>query len=147
MFKEGGILKENYNSIDLTEVEQLDDDREPRDTNPIILELRENLVNHSTGDMIGVPIKFHYDDMQRVARQNMDFYYAPLHKTPFSLGMAIPQGYGNMWIKVGDELKKNLHMGVDITQFFEGDNWRLHPKWYVVIVCRNQGHLSIRQHS
>ena len=35
-----GILKTNYKSVDLTEVEFADEEREPRDPSPAILEVR-----------------------------------------------------------------------------------------------------------
>lgn len=69
--------------------------------------------------------------MRRLSQETYDFYYAPLPNTPFSLGLAIPSGYGNTWIKVGDEVRRNLHMGVNMSDFFVGDNWKVHPEWWV----------------
>lgn len=125
-----GQLKDNYNSIDLAEIEQYDDDNcSAREPHPIILELRQKLVDSKEGQMLGVPIRFHYDIMRRVSQEKQDYYYAPLPNTPFALGIAVPSEYGNTWIKVGDEVKKNQHMGVNSADFFVGENWKIHPGW------------------
>lgn len=84
-----GELKENYNSVDITEIEQIDEELEPRRTSQILLELRENLVDHRKGQMLGVPVRFHYDKMRRVAQSKQDFYFAPIPHTPFSLGLGL----------------------------------------------------------
>ncbi|XP_033327950.2 ca[2+] channel Muscle-specific alpha2/delta subunit isoform X1 [Megalopta genalis] len=127
-----GKLKLNYNSIDLTEVEILNDGREPRNPGPEVLELRAALVDHKTGSMKGVPVKLHYDDNRRVTLERRDYFYAPLPGTPFGLAVAIPN-YGTTWIKVGDEIRRNQNMNIDISQFFVGGNWRVHPGW---VYCR-----------
>ncbi|XP_076283345.1 ca[2+] channel Muscle-specific alpha2/delta subunit isoform X1 [Lasioglossum baleicum] len=127
-----GKLKLNYNSIDLTEVEILNDGREPRNPGPEVLELRAALVDHKNGSMKGVPVKLHYDDNRRVTLERRDYFYAPLPGTPFGLAVAIPN-YGTTWIKVGDEIRRNQNMGIDISQFFVGSNWKVHPGW---VYCR-----------
>ncbi|XP_076233881.1 ca[2+] channel Muscle-specific alpha2/delta subunit isoform X2 [Calliopsis andreniformis] len=127
-----GKLKLNYNSIDLTEVEILDDGREPRNPGPEVLELRAALVDHQQGSMKGIPVKLHYDDNRRVTLERRDYFYAPLPGTPFGLAVAIPD-YGTTWIKVGDEIRRNQNMNVNISEFFIGNNWRVHPGW---VYCR-----------
>ncbi|XP_032665097.1 voltage-dependent calcium channel subunit alpha-2/delta-3 isoform X2 [Odontomachus brunneus] len=127
-----GRLKLNYNSVDLTEVEILDDGRGPRNPGPEILELRSALVDHKRGSMRAVPVKLHYDDNRRVTLERRDYFYAPLPGTPFGLAVAIPH-YGTTWIKVGDEIRRNQHMNVNVSDFFEGDHWRVHPSW---VYCR-----------
>lgn len=125
-----GVLKKNYNSIDFTEVEQFDDTKAAREPGEKLLNLREALVTHEWGKMLNVTVRFHYDKMRRVSLESYNYYYAPLPNTPFSLGLAIPNGYGNTWIKVGDEVKRNLHMGINMSDFFVGENWKVHPEWY-----------------
>lgn len=122
-------MKKNYNSIDFTEVEQFDDTREAREPGEKLQRLREALVTHEWGKMLDVSVRFHYDKMRRISLESYNYYYAPLPSTPFSLGLAIPNGYGNTWIKVGDEVKRNLHMGVNMSDFFVGENWKVHPEW------------------
>ncbi|XP_019696117.1 voltage-dependent calcium channel subunit alpha-2/delta-3 isoform X3 [Harpegnathos saltator] len=127
-----GRLKLNYNSVDLTEVEILDDGRGPRNPGPEILELRSALVDHKRGSMRNIPVKLHYDDNRRVTLERRDYFYAPLPGTPFGLAVAIPH-YGTTWIKVGDEIRRNQHMNVNVSDFFKGDHWRVHPSW---VYCR-----------
>lgn len=125
-----GLLKDNYNSIDLSEIEQFDDENcTARSPHPTILELRHMIVEAERGRMLGVPIRFHYDNMRRVAQEKQDYYFAPLPNTPFALAIALPSDYGNTWIKVGDEVKKNQHLGINNSDFFVGENWKIHPGW------------------
>lgn len=132
-----GRLKENYNSIDLTEVEQVlndtidasDEFLTGREPNSRLENLREQLVFSKFGQILKVPVRFHYDKMKRVSLEYQDYYYAPLENTPFSLGLVLPHDYGNTWIKVGDEIKRNQHMGINISDFFVGENWKVHPDW------------------
>jgi voltage-dependent calcium channel alpha-2/delta-4 len=93
------VTKENYNSVDLTEIEQYDDGRGPRDPNELIIELRNNLVNYTTGKMLGVPIRFHYDKMRRISQELQDYYFAPLPNTPFSLGLVRLKSSGTLYNK------------------------------------------------
>ncbi|CAL1679525.1 unnamed protein product [Lasius platythorax] len=127
-----GQLKLNYNSVDLTEVEILDDGRGPRNPGPEILELRSALVDHKRGSMKGIPVKLHYDDNRRVILERRDYFYAPLPGTPFGLAVAIPN-YGTTWIKVGDEIRRNQNMNINVSDYFAGDHWRVHPSW---VYCR-----------
>lgn len=87
--KHPGEVKENYNSIDITEIEQIDEDLPPRVTSETLLELRSNLVHHKRGEMLGIPVRFHYDKMRRAAQSKQDFYFAPIPYTPFSLGIGM----------------------------------------------------------
>ncbi|XP_011260159.1 voltage-dependent calcium channel subunit alpha-2/delta-3 isoform X2 [Camponotus floridanus] len=127
-----GQLKMNYNSVDLTEVEVLDDGRGPRNPGPEILELRSALVDHKNGSMKGIPVKLHYDDNRRVTLEKRNYFYAPLPGTPFGLAVALPN-YGTTWIKVGDEIRRNQNMNINVSDYFTGDHWRVHPSW---VYCR-----------
>jgi voltage-dependent calcium channel alpha-2/delta-4 len=82
-----GEIKENYNSVDITEIEQLDDNNPPRVLSDTLRVLRQHLVDYKKGSMLGVPVKFHYDKMRRVAQSKQDFFFAPIPHTPFSLGI------------------------------------------------------------
>ncbi|GLV37628.1 Ca[2+] channel Muscle-specific alpha2/delta subunit [Carabus blaptoides fortunei] len=136
-----GRLNLNYNSMDFSEVEFLDDDFGPRQINERILELREALVNHSEGSILGLPVKHFYDNMKRLYKESYDYYYAPLHGTPFSVGMALPQSHGNYWLKVEDEIGKNQHLKIDIVKkYLRGNNWRIHPKWVYCKYHYTEGH-------
>lgn len=116
--------------MDLSELEFLDDELEPRVLNDQILELRWGLTNHSKGSILGLPVKQFYDDMKRVYKELYDYYYAPLPGTPFSIGLALPQTHGYYWLKVVDQIDKLQHRKIDIiNKYFNGDNWRIHSKW------------------
>lgn len=129
-----GELRKNYNSIDLVEVEQFDYDLPPRVLHSDLVNLRNKVVNGSEGSILGIPIKYHYDDMRRVTRDKYDYYYVPLSQTPFSLAFAVPDGYGHYSLHVEDEIKNDRHKpGVKITDYFNGSNWKIHPKWLVTV--------------
>lgn len=124
--------------MDLTEVEQMDIDSHPRDLGPenngSLKQLRSALVKGINGSLTDIPLKLHFDDMRRISKQKYDYYFAPLERTAFSIGIALPNTFGKYFLKVDDEIKKNKHMGVNITDFFEGKNWKIHPKWFVIKV-------------
>ncbi|KAJ3622682.1 hypothetical protein MTP99_018970 [Tenebrio molitor] len=139
MFK--GELRKNYNSIDLVEVEQFDYDLPPRVLHSDLVNLRNKVVNGSEGSILGIPIKYHYDDMRRVTRDKYDYYYVPLSQTPFSLAFAVPDGYGHYSLHVEDEIKNDRHKpGVKITDYFNGSNWKIHPKWVYCKYHYLEGH-------
>ncbi|CAB0031950.1 unnamed protein product [Trichogramma brassicae] len=94
-----GELKLNYNSIDLTEVEILDDGKPPREPGEEITEIRRALVNHECGSKKSVRVKLHYDDYRRVTLESRDYFYAKLPLTPFGIAVVLPQ-YGRYYIKV-----------------------------------------------
>lgn len=45
----------------------------------------------------------------------------------------MPHEYGNTWIKVGDEIQRNNYTKINISDFFVGSNWKVHPDW---VYCR-----------
>jgi hypothetical protein len=97
-------VKENYNSVNIVEIEQFDDGNGPREYGVELLQLRQNLVDYKEGEMLNVSIKLHYDEMRRVVRNNQDFYYTPIPNTPFTLGI------GKSFIGfVGSIFHSNLH--------------------------------------
>lgn len=81
------MTKQNYNSMDLTEVEQFMADLKPRQPSEKLKELRDGMVHAETSNVINVSVKFHYDSMRRVAVSSQDYYFAPIPHTPFSLGI------------------------------------------------------------
>lgn len=104
----------------------------PRDLGPEdgpLRQLRSSLVHGLRGNLTDIPLKLHYNNMRRISRQKFDYYFAPLEETAFSIGVALPSTYGKFFLKVDDEINKNKHMGTNITAFFQGKNWKIHPKW------------------
>ncbi|PSN31193.1 hypothetical protein C0J52_22419 [Blattella germanica] len=128
-----GVLKKNYNSVDLTEIELLDDGSHSRELSPEIVELRNAMVNHTEGKILGLRMKFHYDDLRRVAVEYKDFFWTPLKGTPFTLGLAIPEGYGRYYVNPGDEVQQSRHKKIPIISYLKGSPWRIHPEW---IYCK-----------
>ncbi|KAG9433939.1 voltage-dependent calcium channel subunit alpha-2/delta-3 precursor [Apis mellifera carnica] len=57
-----GILKPAYNSVDMAEVELMDQDKEPREFDEGIIMLRNDVVNQQNGS-VTLHTKYHYDDM------------------------------------------------------------------------------------
>ena len=125
----GKVLKSNFNSVDFTEIQQMDDDLGPRELGETLLNLRNALVEGEEGAIYDVSLKYHYSDMHRISREKFDFYYAPLVDTPFSIGLAFPNKFGYYAIDVPDEIQRNKHNGIKLTSFFQGSNWKIHPKW------------------
>ncbi|KAG5870579.1 Voltage-dependent calcium channel subunit alpha-2/delta-3 [Gonioctena quinquepunctata] len=126
-----GVLKENYNSIDLTQVEQHAPDDGvsfPRVMSHSVMKLRQSLVDGDHGSMRNVKLSYHYDNMRRVFEAVYDYYFTPIEDTPFTVGIAIPHKYGNYSLEVGDEILRNKHTGENLTSFFTG-KWKIHPKW------------------
>lgn len=140
LFQSQGRLKRNYNSIDMTEVEQFDDNTTERHVGDDLLVLRDSLVESISGKLLKLPVRFHFDNLRRATKENQDYYFAPLANTPFSLAIALPHGYGNTWIKVGDEVRRNQHLGLNISEFFVGENWKIHPEWVYCKYHYLEGH-------
>ncbi|KAK9890429.1 hypothetical protein WA026_010518 [Henosepilachna vigintioctopunctata] len=132
----------NYNSIDLTEVEQFytDPPLKPRELPDRLLELRSMLINGSKGIMKDIPLKYHYDHLRRVSIETYDYFFSPLENTPFTLTLAIPQTHGYNFLRVGDEIGRNRHTGNKLTDFFKGTNWKIHPKWVYCKYHYLEGH-------
>lgn len=72
------------------------------------------------------------------------YFYNPIEGTPFSLGLAIPEGYGMYELLAEQEIKhsqkngriaysttnRNVHLSFfTVTEHFTGDRWRVHPDW------------------
>nr|XP_022916420.1 voltage-dependent calcium channel subunit alpha-2/delta-4 [Onthophagus taurus] len=134
-------LKTNYNSVDLTEVLLLDDGQGPRVIGDQILELREALLTErDETEMLNVSLKYHYNDMQRVAREQFDFYWKDLADTPFTVSLAISKQYGYFSIQVPNEIKRTRHTGEPFKNFFAGTNWKVHPRWVYCKYHYLEGH-------
>jgi voltage-dependent calcium channel alpha-2/delta-4 len=61
--------------------------------------------------------------------------------------LALPNAYADTSIKVGDEIQRNIYTKINISDFFVGDNWKVHPDW---VYCRYhylEGHEEIMKTS
>ncbi|CAB3365530.1 Hypothetical predicted protein [Cloeon dipterum] len=129
-----GFPRDNFNSVDLTEIEMVDDDTvEARQPNEDTLKLRNSMVAHEKGSILDIKIKFALDDQRRINVETRDFFYLPVNGTPFTLGLSLPPNYGTFSIDVGEKFRKLEKAGITSANYFHGTNWRVHPDW---VYCR-----------
>lgn len=124
-----GSLKDNYNTIDFTEIEYIDED----ESNSMIRDLRRQLISSETGHKSHIPVLLPIDRLQRISQEYMDYYFARLPNTPFTLGLVLPSNYGKTTINADDIIAKEQKLGLNISEHFSGSNWRVHPEW---IYCK-----------
>ncbi|XP_054084709.1 voltage-dependent calcium channel subunit alpha-2/delta-3 isoform X3 [Zeugodacus cucurbitae] len=127
---QGNILKPAYNSVDMIEVELLDDDRAARDFNPVLLTIRDSIINQSTGSK-WMLVKNHFDEMKRVARIKRQYYWRAIPNTPFTLVITYPEQYGvhRLSIRAENEIHRMNIKGENLLNYFGGKRWRIHPTW------------------
>ncbi|XP_048509667.1 voltage-dependent calcium channel subunit alpha-2/delta-3 isoform X2 [Athalia rosae] len=123
------ILKPAYNSVDMAEVELMDQGNGPREFEAGLLEFRNAVINQNTGSVV-LHTKYHYDDMQRVGRIKRKYHYTKIDKTPFTVVVALPEldHGGSYRVHAIEEIHRYQHEKV-VTDYFTGSNWRVHPDW------------------
>ncbi|XP_070489901.1 voltage-dependent calcium channel subunit alpha-2/delta-3-like [Chironomus tepperi] len=121
------LLKPSFNSVDMVEVELIDDSKTARDFNPGLLAMRKSMIDNNLGSNI-LPIVQHYDDMHRAMRFNRHYYWKKIDQTPFTVVVTFPGDAQNQ-IQIPDHEKGSK----SILKYFQG-NYRLHPEW---IYCRS----------
>ncbi|KAK9297490.1 hypothetical protein QLX08_008887 [Tetragonisca angustula] len=119
-------LKPTYINVDLSEVElaEYDGPLHPLN-NSLLLDLRHDMIDQKEGET-NFAIKIHHDDMRRVTIRRHNYFYKPIEGTPFSLGLALPEGYGMLELLAEQEIK---HAIINVTEYFKGSNWKVHPDW------------------
>ncbi|XP_026478541.1 voltage-dependent calcium channel subunit alpha-2/delta-3-like [Ctenocephalides felis] len=125
-----GILKPAYNSVDMVEVELVDDNGGPRDFNVSLLAIRDAVINQSSGSR-WMQVKYHLDSMRRVSRIRRQYYWTQIKGTPFTLVLTIPEPYGLHRLQVGplQEIHRMHVNGANTSSYFVERNWRIHPDW------------------
>ncbi|XP_078047218.1 voltage-dependent calcium channel subunit stolid isoform X3 [Augochlora pura] len=119
-------LKPAYVSVDLSEVELAENDGPSHPlNNSLLYDLRHDMIDQKEGE-INFAIKIHYDDMRRVTIRQHKYFYKSIEGTPFSLGLALPDGYGMFELLAEQEIK---HAIINVTEYFKGTNWKVHPDW------------------
>ncbi|XP_039313791.1 voltage-dependent calcium channel subunit alpha-2/delta-3 isoform X2 [Solenopsis invicta] len=119
-------LKPSYISVDLSEVELAEyDGPSAPPNNSFLFDLRRDMIDQKEGET-DFTIKIHYDDMKRVTIRRHNYFYKPIEGTPFSLGLALPEGYGMFELRAEQEIKLAI---VNVTEYFKGSNWKVHPDW------------------
>ncbi|XP_060826223.1 voltage-dependent calcium channel subunit alpha-2/delta-3 isoform X1 [Bombus pascuorum] len=125
-----GILKPAYNSVDMAEVELMDQDREPREFDEGIIMLRDDVVDQKNGS-VTLHTKYHYDDMKRVGRVRRKYDYTGIPNTPFTVVVSLPEHehIGNYRVHATEEIHRSHVSGKNVSDYFTGKNWRVHPHW------------------
>ncbi|XP_046753352.1 voltage-dependent calcium channel subunit alpha-2/delta-4 isoform X1 [Diprion similis] len=119
-------LRPKYVSVDLSEVELAEHEASSHPlNNSLLLDLRHDMIDQKEGET-EFAVKIHYDDMKRVTLRRHKYFYMPIEGTPFSLGLALPEGYGMYELLAEQEIK---HAKFNVTDFFKGNNWKVHPDW------------------
>ncbi|KAG8330702.1 Voltage-dependent calcium channel subunit alpha-2/delta-4 [Homalodisca vitripennis] len=118
-------LKPNYNNVDLSSVELVDSETMSLENNTLLMDLRHDMIEQKEGET-ELRVKVHYDDMKRVTIRRHKYFYHPIDDTPFSLGLALPDGYGMYEVLAEQEIKLSH---INVTEYFKGNNWRVHPDW------------------
>jgi len=133
MFQE--ILKPNYNSVDMAEVELVYNETsdEPRQNDSTLFLMRQEMVNQKDG-VARMTVKVHMDHMKRVTIREQDYFYHNISNTPFTLGIVFPEKYGKYRVVGGLEVNdmndpQNRQPGNGPSSYLSGDQWKLHPDW------------------
>lgn len=89
----------------------------------------------------------HYDDSKRVSTRTQRYFYGPIEDTPFTLAIVLPEKYGSHEFVSQQEIRHSRNNGkfflkypslirsetllyiFSVTEYFKGDNWRVHPDW------------------
>ncbi|XP_011643391.1 voltage-dependent calcium channel subunit alpha-2/delta-3 isoform X2 [Pogonomyrmex barbatus] len=120
-----GILKPAYNSVDMAEVELMDNDKNPREFDEGIIMFRNDVVNQINGS-VTLHTKYHYDDMKRVGRVKRKYDYTGIMNTPFTVVVSLPEynNAGSYRVHATEEIHRS-----HVKDYFAGHNWRVHPHW------------------
>uniref|UniRef100_A0A1W7RAW1 Voltage-dependent calcium channel subunit alpha-2/delta-3 n=1 Tax=Hadrurus spadix TaxID=141984 RepID=A0A1W7RAW1_9SCOR len=117
------MLKPFYNSVDISEVE-LADENDTTNAN-LIMKLREEMIKRSKNRQT-ITVRMHFDNLRRVVTRKNLYFYGPIEKTPFSLAIVLPEGYGQHRARGQKQIKIQEE---DWMTYFQGNNWRVHPDW------------------
>ncbi|KAF0760776.1 voltage-dependent calcium channel subunit alpha-2/delta-3 isoform X3, partial [Aphis craccivora] len=128
----GDILKPNYNSIDVTEVELVESDNNARVFDRSILTLRDYIINQTTGDR-EITVKYHYDNIRRATTAERHYYYSIVEGTPFTVVVALQEKHFGYRVKIPERFQTLNTTRTTLLDFFKDDEWRIHPDW---LYCR-----------
>ncbi|XP_074645886.1 voltage-dependent calcium channel subunit alpha-2/delta-3-like [Tubulanus polymorphus] len=94
-----GKPKPNYNSVDLAEVEQRLQYDSIKGLPEYNMTLRTSMFDAVSVRSMTQRIKLLYDDQRRITIQKNVYFYKKVKDTPFSIGIALPVGYGQYVIE------------------------------------------------
>lgn len=113
----------------MVEIELLDDDRDIRDFNPLLLEIREAIINQTSGGK-WMFAKHHIDDMRRATRLKRYYYWTKIPVAPFTIVVTYPDDFGLFRVQYrAEEINKFFTKGSNIPKLFENKQYRIHPEW------------------
>ncbi|XP_046388068.1 voltage-dependent calcium channel unc-36-like isoform X2 [Ischnura elegans] len=124
-----GSLKDGFNSVDIAEIELPASEKSPRDFPEELLRLRNGMINQESGEMLGVDVLMHHDDMRRVTNEVRNYYYTPLPGTPYTITLSLPSTYGLFKLEVKDKEEIERFKKQGQTAYFNDDNWKVHSDW------------------
>ncbi|CRK93231.1 CLUMA_CG006775, isoform A [Clunio marinus] len=130
-FFQGKILKPSYNSVDIAEVELMDDGYDPRDFNMLLLEFRESIIIKSSGSKYMLALQ-PYDDMRRAFRLRRNYFWRKISQTPFTVVVTFPEHFTGRIQIPESEADAMMTQGSNVKRFFK-DDFKIHPNW---IYCR-----------
>ncbi|KAL1789554.1 voltage-dependent calcium channel subunit alpha-2/delta-4 [Sigmodon hispidus] len=107
LYREGKKLKPkpNYNSVDLSEVEQEDGAETPCSQQNA---LRTAMINGETGSH-SMNVKVPLDKGKRVLFLTNDYFFTDISDTPFSLGVVLTRGHGEYILLGNTSVEEGLH--------------------------------------
>ncbi|XP_074596801.1 voltage-dependent calcium channel subunit alpha-2/delta-3-like isoform X2 [Brevipalpus obovatus] len=120
-----GLLKPYYSSVDLLEVELVDNANSARVFNPELQEIRRRMIDGKDSDCKSLRVKMHLDEMNRVVIRANKYCWIHIDRTPFSLAIVVPENYGlNMMTN-----KIDAASGEQMSDYFLKNDWKVHPNW------------------
>ncbi|KAK7068846.1 Voltage-dependent calcium channel subunit alpha-2/delta-4, partial [Halocaridina rubra] len=92
--------------------------------------LRRELIEQR-GAETTLDVKIHLDGMKRVVTRRQRYFSQKVEDTPFSLGIALPDGYGKYKVFGQIELSRAIQdpRSNRAMDHFSTGNWSLHPEW------------------
>ncbi|XP_059481802.1 voltage-dependent calcium channel subunit alpha-2/delta-3 isoform X2 [Neocloeon triangulifer] len=119
-----------YSSVDLALLELVEGEGALYENHSLLNDLRNDLINQKEGEA-ELTVLVQQDKMlrhkqRRVASRRQKYFYKGIDGTPFTLGIALPEGYGMHEVLAEQEIKLSK---VNVTDFFKGADWKVHPDW------------------
>ncbi|KAK7872369.1 hypothetical protein R5R35_006993 [Gryllus longicercus] len=123
-----GILKPSYNSVDMSEIELLDDDLEAREESEEMDSFRDAVITQTRGNRT-LRVKYHYDKMKRASTATRKYFFCGIENTPFTLVISLPLPYGQYGIDAKEETSRHRTEEKNLLEHFSDKNWKIHPDW------------------
>ncbi|KAF4522689.1 hypothetical protein B566_EDAN012706 [Ephemera danica] len=124
----GSPLTPQFGSVDLALLELAEGEHGgPYENHSLLNDLRHDMIDQKEGEA-ELTVIVHHDGMKRASSRRQKYFYHGIEGTPFSLGIAMPDGYGLHEVIAEEEIKLSISR-VNVTDYFKGHNWKVHPDW------------------